>query len=278
MRRGYGWRYPGLITCFLLIIPAANACGVCVWAMHWNYIPPIYEWSIILPAWFLISSIMASRSGVDIAFLPKPLKGILYLCFAFLLAAQFGPTLLVLLVVPFVRGLYGLLNRHDRTAWPPVFAKRFAWLTTSVGILMLVALGHQLWLRSHMTPVDKIMKWQGTAFSRVFEDQLRKQEPDSIPEYRRLLIDGPTFHKPLGAQRLAEIGDPAIDLPLMGAALAKIEVEKRSYEQMPGLSIESDMAGKRIRDSIAKMEARCGIEPRKKPDPTPKPKSSGRPH
>ena len=65
------------------------------------------------------------------------------------------------------------------------------------------------------TPIEMILKWGGTHSGRVALVELKRAEPESTDDYRRLLKELDGFYVGQVAKRLAIIGDLKTDVPLL---------------------------------------------------------------
>ena len=205
-----------------------NACGQCTASLMWRAFPPILLWQWIGIAWFLGLSLISTNWGRGILFVPNTiLAGILVLLgvLAYPIAGPF-------FTLPFLAcAILGAISAfiyktHDSSSG-------YTQLVISVSLLALgaIALTGILEL-AHPTPrspVDVILKWEGTVSERLAFADLKKAEPDSVESYREIVRKAQLFAVGSAARRLAVVGDSSIDVPLVIGALERTRARSDKY-------------------------------------------------
>ncbi len=143
----------------------------------------------------------------------------------FMLGPLPGFALLAICAVSWSVSVYG----RRRNDWSRSFARRVDLAGAAALIALLVFLAVDTKKAASRSPADVIARWAVTPVSRQLMGKLKAQEPASLPEYRKLLKMEPSFETGQAALRLAEIGDPLIDVPPIIAALERTEKMDKNY-------------------------------------------------
>jgi len=226
MRRLLGINAGALILgCAICAIPIeSRACVICLHKNLWNLFPPIGYWSAIGIIWFIAYSLLATIDKKDMAGMPTLLGGIVWLgagiiaWAAFLSYIALAPFLLVCLSVWF--NSWSARKKDEGFSCLPA--------VRGIGIiaiiLMMITGFNEYANYKKMTPADFILQ-DRTSDARGIILKLKKEEPASIGEYRKIIAQGD--YKIMGyinvMDRLSLVGDAGADMPLLMDVLARME-------------------------------------------------------
>ena len=219
---------PLLAILFFALPPGAQACGMCGYATFWRFLPPVVSWSVIALVWFLAYSLVSTHHRDEawqddkwsLVYLPGMPKGLIWVVLAAVLSPLIlGPIATLPFFIPCFINFSLSLRSTPVREWSPKLIL-YLRVTGGIALVALACTGVMdviSWQK--MDQADVILKWDGTVPSlHAFQD-LKKQEPDSIPLYRKIVREGENYVRSMSAQRLAEIGNREEDVPLLIEAL-----------------------------------------------------------
>lgn len=203
------------------------ACGACVFAMVWQYLPAVFWWTLIFILWYLglalINTIHKERAPGSYGIITSVLIVIMA---GFIATVSFGPLLLLpfglLALTTWIRAAY---TNHGQQL-PLQMRKQIQALGIAV-VIATVATGiYEGVAMSKMSDTDIILKWEDTHVTERLMERLNKNKTASIPKFRTLLREGKSFAVEAAALSLAELPTAKQDIPLMLEALERIEKSK----------------------------------------------------
>ncbi len=205
----------------LAVSGRAEACGVCVAAAVDQVLPPVLAWSGFAIGWFLIVSAVCTFHGQRFAGIPHlgvavPLVFILFI----LGTMHMGPVGVLLLLLPFPVVVLKPFFETDETVISPEL--RAALKPINIVSLVCVAglIGWSVYIHNTRTPSDFIIQWEHTYIGRHKMDQLAEGGPEALPDLRAIVERAEKLDNRIAAaKRLAEIGDPDLDVPRLIGAL-----------------------------------------------------------
>lgn len=202
----------------------SHACVICLHKNLWNLFPPIEHWSLIGVVWFLVYSLMTSMWNQKNSGIPSIIGGIILLFAAVIAWAAF---LSYIALVPFLFVSIGAWLKSwtsDAKSEDSSFYSIARIVGTIAAILLVTTAVSDYRQYSKMTPADFVIK-DRTSDARSLISKLKKEEPASIGEYRKIISQAgyQTSGYILVANRLSIIGEPQSDMPLLLDALARME-------------------------------------------------------
>jgi hypothetical protein len=241
----------------ILFISSANACGQCAASQIWKLFPPLLIWQWIGIAWFLTLSLLKTVSKTELRFIPHIIPGafltLLGLFFGFVMT---GPiTILPFLVIAFAATIVLLFNRKKKYSLR-LFIAIYLLAFLSISAIMVTGI-LEIIHPTPKSPVDIILRWEGTGSERIAFSELRKAEPDSVSSYREIVRKGTFYSVTQAVKRLAIVGDPEIDVPLVINGLERSRANSYKYlsidiedvlRKMTGLSLPEGTPVKEWRD------------------------------
>lgn len=208
-----------LLVPWMLAVPVADAvgCTICATAMADSVLPPIELWALLAVTWFMSIGILHLVTAVRLPLQPTP---IVSLVVAIGLLIWGGTAALLVLFVPCVCVFAAsFIPRFVRANEKGIRATRL------VGFVHVLALACATVLTIHIlntrTPEQYIVKWATSPNSRALLAEFREREPDSLDSYRYLARHADELVVASVAERIAEIGDPELDISLLEEALAR---------------------------------------------------------
>jgi len=217
------------------------------------FLPPALLWFLLPLSWFVAMGAASSLLGLRLAGQPGVLGSIGLTLAAFLTGAMvLGPLASAPLILPpayaFLRAVW--MGAPDLSGRP-----RRVLLAIGTAHLLAIAAGVAILIHTQLTRTDSayICQWPDTALGRSKFRDLRVLEPASLPQYRYIAehASGPLVGD--AADRLAEIGNPSEDDPVLDRALGRN-------------AADSDLAG-RIVMARRRLDQRSRIE---SPRPAPR--------
>jgi hypothetical protein len=98
-----------------------------------------------------------------------------------------------------------------------------------VSLVILGSVAYGIHARNTRTPADFICRWKETGPTHGEFLKLVRKEPASLADYREILRRGSSAYIDAEvAKRVALIGDPEIDLPLLKEARGRLETKNGS--------------------------------------------------
>ena len=218
-------------TALLLSLPsAAAACGVCTYAFMWNAFPPVLTWCIVGSVWFVALSWVKRATHIPSEWIPGPVASVMFVLIVLIASAwPFGP-FLNLAFLPFC--VVGSLSALRTTADNPAHlrGRRLVMIVGAIAVACLaVGSAFAMHRAARMSPSDKILMWNDTGLARSLMARLKKGEPASAGEYRKLIAAKPSLDAAQAAERLGDIGEPASDIPLLIAAMERADTSEDQY-------------------------------------------------
>ena len=187
-------------------------------------LPPILLWCAIAVCWFLATAAMASFFRVTGRYVPGIVKAIGAVVGFFLLAIVFaGPPVLLLLALPSAVAAVFTFFGQSVTNWPTRFRSALRLLACIAVTMISFATVKSIHIRRTRTEAEFVLQWGDAVPSIVIVRSWESQEPQSLPNYRQIVEHGRRMFVAVSdsAERIAEIGEPAIDIPILEAALKK---------------------------------------------------------
>ena len=205
---------------------------------------------LLAAGWFLANGVIRSATGVDLPIQPRVVGSVLLAGFAFLLGGAFaGPFLVLPLAIPPMIGFVQNLRSSDRRSRSVIV----------VGVLAAVlAAGtatYSVYMGQTRSDAQYIAQWGNTALGRHMFLKLRDSEPESLGTYRYLVQHGDSRIAAQSAERIAILGTPSYDIPILEEALRRFAADDstaeaislainalRSKQQSPNNSLERTAA------------------------------------
>jgi hypothetical protein len=187
-------------------------------------LPPIYAWAFLGGTWFFATALLAEVFKVRLPVFPRFLwvLGILAGLYIFS-GISLGVMPFVLLipwaVIPFILSLFMRRPPFDNRT-----LRVLLWITGCVAlaaILVLAFWSHRI--RTTRTRAEFIVQWPHTPPAREFMIELKKEEPESLNQYRYILEHGDSLLASDMAEKIAVIGDPDVDIPLLKKRLEEFQ-------------------------------------------------------
>ncbi len=206
----------------------AFACGACNYAKIEALMPSIRFWSLLAIAWFVANGVVRSATGVALPLQPRALGAIVLACVAVLFNGVTGlPNAVLLLLIP----LWSLGRSLRRGSDPDLRVVR---IIGGIAVVACAALALQSGreLSRTRTKAETIALLSSTAAGRHEFARLRHDEPASLDTYRDLLRLGDSTTAIKAAERIAIIGDPDVDLPLLEQARMRFGADDPTAEQI----------------------------------------------
>lgn len=231
------WRVSVIVIVIILSSTTqTQACSMCVWAAADKVIPPVRIWCLISMAWFLLNSLIFSLYRVRVSIVPNILIAIVLVFAAILLGGAFlGPLPLLLLgIIPAIVFLRSFPQTNDGK-----WTKNLYYTVQIIGVIAtIVMLGtsyktYQIY--KTRTPAQYIIQWRGTGPSLGTFEQLKRNEPASLTDYRYILEHGDGYILRDVAERVAIIGDLENDSKLIKKAIERIRNTPDSFSVIESL-------------------------------------------
>jgi hypothetical protein len=187
------------------------------------------QWWIILAfTWFLAHGVIRTFAKAPLPAQPGLLGSIgLALAAAVVASAIAGPLVVPFLMIP---PLVATVLAFGSNPFPGRLAVRI------VGGLHVAALLAGLVMMTYIlrtrTEGEFIVQWEGTAMGDSRLHQLRKEEPRSLPTYRYLVEHGGSRVVAKAAERIAVVGSPEVDVPILEKALRRSSNKPRAAESI----------------------------------------------
>lgn len=234
-------------SCFVasIVMPATSfACGTCAEAQFWALFPPLVIWQHIGVVWFLTLATLKTIFGSKVWGIPNLFTAIVLILAAYLFSTvSVGP----LAILPFL--LLSGIGWIDlaKSATAPTQMKRISHIFAGIALVFVFGtVLSEIVQPTARKPVDRIIARPYTPVaSEAFAD-LQKEEPHSIPDYRRIIIEGRGSAIGRAASRLAIMGDPVVDVPsliqaLQSDRLDRIDGDLRlALEKMSGMELSRE--------------------------------------
>ena len=205
----------------LAYAPDVQACVFCNTAATWYAFPPVFPWAAIMLVWYFGYSLVVTMDGGQLLCIRKLPGSLAWIAPAlFLGVLSLGP------IIMFIFGVLCLIN-FVVSLWPwPIlgWSSWLRWQVRVMGIIFIVALAYSAVTEyaafRKMDQADIIIKWSGTPLSSMMLENLKEQEPDSIPLLRKIVREGKRSARTRAATHLADVGNREEDVPLLIEALA----------------------------------------------------------
>jgi len=206
----------------------ALACGTCTASIVDSFAPPVAWWIILAFSWFLAHGVIRTFAKAPLPAQPGLVGSIgLALAAAAAAAAMAGPLVVPFLMIP---PLVATMLAFGSKPFPGRLAVRI------VGGLHVAALVAGLVMMAYIlrtrTEGEFIVQWEGAAMSDLRLHQLQKEEPRSLPTYRYLVEHGSSRVVATAAARIALVGSPEVDGPILERALRRSSNEPRAAESI----------------------------------------------
>jgi hypothetical protein len=196
----------------------------------WNVFPPVFTWCIVGSVWFVALSWVKRATHIPSKWIPGPVASVMFVLVVLIASAwPFGPFLnLAFLPCCVVGSLSALRATADNPAH--LRGRRLVMIVGAIAVACLVVGSAVAFHRAaRMSPADKILMWDDTGLARSLMARLKKEEPESTGEYRKLIAAKPSLDAAQAAERLGDLGDPASDIPLLIAAMERVEASEEQY-------------------------------------------------
>lgn len=227
----------GVIFCG--IAGDAFGCSICCTSLTDYFVPPIGLWSLLAIAWFLTNGAVRDLTKRKLPLQPGfAVSVFLVLGIGLLGAAMVGLGVMYLLFIPPAIGFARAISSRSETEVNGRKATKIVGWIYGSGVICAIV----LFAYTHMTrkPEEFICKWGLNAPGFMLFNNLKGEEPASLEAYRYLVRNGDDQIVGKAAERIGEIGDPAVDIPLLKAHV-------RSGQ---------DHYAARVRAAILKLEAK----------------------
>jgi len=196
-------------------------------------LPPIQAWALLGGAWFLATAFFSQVFRVRLPlFPPVPWALAILLGLYVFSAVAAGAGVFVLLIpwaaIPFILSLF--MRR------PPFDSRALrTWLLVTgvvalAGILVLAVASH--YIRASRTRAQFIVQWPHTPPAMDLMKELKKDESESLDEYRYILEHGDDLLVSDMAKKLAILGNPEVDIPLLKARLEEFQNDPYELEDI----------------------------------------------
>jgi hypothetical protein len=200
----------------------ASACPACTYALLFAVYPPLIMIACTGLAWCLLNGLWGAGWKGKLRCAAADWPGLIALGILAPFVVWFGlPMALVMLACAIVA--WACSFRREAVARLPAMQLRLVRVT---GWMAIVVIGGRVMFEAAYptphAPVNVILEWDGTGLARGAVRELKKREPHSLPDYREIVRRTSGFNASDAAQRLAVIGDPAIDAPLAIDLLERI--------------------------------------------------------
>jgi hypothetical protein len=178
-------------------------------------------WAWIGTAWFLALSVLATATKVKIRFVPHIVSAVVLVALGWLVGKMLAGPLFTLpfLFCAFSGSVLALLKKSE--PYPATFVRGVCLIGLLSWAAIAATIVEEAIRPTPRTPADVILRWEGTVSEREAFRALRKAEPGSVDSYRRIVKQAGLFAVDFAAQRLVEIGDPKVDVPLLIDALGR---------------------------------------------------------
>jgi hypothetical protein len=218
-------------SALLLSLPSGvAACGVCTYAVMWNAMPPVVSWCIVGSVWFVALSWVKWATDVPLKWISGPIASVILVLVAWMGGMMvIGPFLSLAFLPCCIVGSLAVLmapaEDPDRRR-----SRRLVMMVGAVAVpVLLISSAVATYRAAQMSPADIIVMWNGTSLERSLMSRLKKDEPASAGEYRKVVAAGPSYPASQAVGRLGEIGDAATDIPLLLDAMKRAEACKEMY-------------------------------------------------
>lgn len=206
----------------------ALACGVCTASIVDSFAPPVQGWILLAFTWFLTHGAIRTLTRAPLPAQPGLLGSIgLGLAAAVLGLAIAGPLVVPFLMIPPLVATFLALGSNP---FPGRLAVRIAGGLHVAALLASLAMSAYI-LRTR-TEGEFIVQWEGAAMGISHLHQLQKDEPRSLPTYRYLLEHGSSRLIAKAVERIAVVGSPEVDIPLLEKALRRSSNEPQAAESI----------------------------------------------
>jgi|SRR6185295_11517789 len=215
----------------LLLFGAAHpalACGVCTASIVDSFAPPVQWWILLAFTWFLTHGAIRTLTQAPLPAQPGVLGSIgLSLAAAVMASVIAGPLVVPFLMIP---PLVATVLAFGSNPFPGRRAVRIA---SGLHVAaLLIGLVMSAYILRTRTEGEFIVQWEGAAMGDSRLRQLQKQEPRSLPTYRYLLEHGGSRLIAKAAERIAVVGSPEVDVPILERALRRFSNEPRATESL----------------------------------------------
>lgn len=239
-----------LCVALLLSIPTiAYACNACVVAQLCYGTPGSLLVALVSTAWFFLNITLLAKMKYRPPLTPSFLIGTLVvglLTFSAVFSAWlFFLFLSIPCVIAWIWAFTPATKSYPRKT---LFALRIIGLLALLILMVGIPIArHQARLKSR---IDYILEKSGTVLLARLFGELRAEEPRSLVDYRRILHEGDDFVANRAARRLAVVGDPTIDVPLLIDALERFSEDqpyprltyqiRKALSKLSGLALPND--------------------------------------
>lgn len=218
-----------LIAFVLVCFPGVSeACTDCSRSIAWVQFPPLVLWEKVILAWYFALVVISLIWNQKIRLVPSRRNPGTIAGIAVLYLMRSGPVLAtVFLPLAIVSMVWELWKRPEGR---PASMNR---TIHAVGILAITTLlgsaAAEIFDPTPRTPADIVLRWEGTVSEQTAFGKMKKSEPQSASDYRRIVREGRWFAVGFAAARLALIGESEVDVPLMIDALDRVREADREY-------------------------------------------------
>lgn len=237
----------GAAALFILgLAPAAAACSVCATAFADQDLPPIYGWAFLSAGWFLATAFLSVVFRSRVPAIPRFVFSVFIPPLLFIVTG--GSVVLFLLLIPwaaipFFRALFSKRDPFDRRRLRTTI--RVLGFTAIAAILVMAIWSHRI--RTTRTRAEFIVQWPYTPPATQFMTEMKKEEPACLDEYRYILEHGDGLLASDMAEKIAHIGNPEVDIPLLKSRLEQLQADPLN-----------DSYAEELQAAIAKLEKSTG--------------------
>lgn len=228
-----------IIIAFILIIFSVvevQACSVCVTAFMDRVLPPIQIWCLISLSWFLLTSLISSVFKIKIFGVPKIIMALVLVFGCMVIGAGFlGPFIILPLAITpaiaFIRSFPQTnKGKWSQSAW---YSVQIVGFIATIGILLTAYQTGKIYRTR--TLGQYIVKWSLTGPSLSACEQLVRQEPASLTDYRYILENGKDHVLVFAGERIAAIGDPEEDSKRLTQTIERVRNITNTYSIVQSL-------------------------------------------
>ena len=262
----------------MFITTQADACGYCSNSIIWSDYPPILTWAIIGSFWFLLNSLIATIWKQHFPLIPQLWIAIILFVGSWIFGGGYpelywagfaGITVILpLLGVSFISWIFSFRRKFDERPRSFLIALR------TLGGIAVLSIAFTIYQETIQPtphgPLEMALHWDDSFGMRAAITKLKRQEPDSIEIYRQILKQAPDYSVYMASARLAEVGDPKVDMPNIIDALERLErleasestiyLINHTLKQKTGVKTKKELPATKWREVWSKMKDRQSSE------------------
>lgn len=195
------------------------ACGACGMAAFDYILPPLKLWFLLSHTWIGLHLILGEFFKVKLPLQSSLATGIVVVAITFSIFSFTGlPAFLLLIPIAAVPFIDALIVR--RGARYPVKARRAILIVGAIQVIAIsfcAGLTHRI--LTTRTEAQYLVQWGHTAPGRFRFEQLQAREPQSLEQYRYIVINGNRSCVTESAERIAVVSRDESDIAVLETAL-----------------------------------------------------------